>query len=80
MSALKNEKRRIKHPFFVAKTNNYLFITYIVTSKPKRISVAAGVVHIIILLDLKFARTAFTNPSREMNNTLSAKLQQLKTT
>jgi hypothetical protein len=25
----------------------YLFITYIVTSKPKRISVAAGVVHII---------------------------------
>jgi len=27
--------------------NNYLFITYIVTSKPKRISVAAGVVHII---------------------------------
>jgi len=27
---------------------NYLFITYIVTSKPKRISVAAGFVHIII--------------------------------
>ena len=27
---------------------NYLFITYIVTSKPKRISVAAGVVHMII--------------------------------
>jgi hypothetical protein len=27
----------------------YLFITYIVTSKPKRISVAAGVVHIIFL-------------------------------
>jgi len=26
-----------------------LFITYIVTSKPKRISVAAGFVHIIIL-------------------------------
>jgi len=25
-----------------------LFITYIVTSKPKRISVAAGVVHMII--------------------------------
>jgi hypothetical protein len=25
----------------------YLFITYIVTSKPKRISVAAGVVHMI---------------------------------
>ena len=32
---------------------NYLFITYIVTSKPKRISVAAGLVHIVILLDLK---------------------------
>ena len=30
--------------------SNYLFITYIVTSKPKRISVAAGVVHIINLL------------------------------
>jgi len=29
---------------------NYLFITYIVTSKPKRISVAAGVVHIIFSL------------------------------
>jgi len=29
------------------ETNNYLFITYIVTSKPKRISVAAGVVHIM---------------------------------
>lgn len=28
----------------------YLFITYIVTSKPKRISVAAGVVHIVYLL------------------------------
>jgi len=27
---------------------HYLFITYIVTSKPKRISVAAGAVHIII--------------------------------
>jgi hypothetical protein len=30
------------------KNTNYLFITYIVTSKPKRISVAAGDVHIII--------------------------------
>ena len=29
---------------------DYLFITYIVTSKPKRISVAAGFVHIIFLL------------------------------
>ena len=31
---------------------NYLFITYIVTSKPKRISVAAGFVHIVFLLKL----------------------------
>ncbi len=30
----------------------YLFITYIVTSKPKRISVAAGFVHMLILLKL----------------------------
>ena len=28
----------------------YLFITYIVTSNPKRISVADGVVHIVVLL------------------------------
>jgi len=28
----------------------YLFITYIVTSKPKRISVAAGVVHMVCIL------------------------------
>jgi hypothetical protein len=27
-----------------------LFITYIVTSKPKRISVAAGVVHMVLIL------------------------------
>jgi hypothetical protein len=33
---------------------DYLFITYIVTSKPKRISVAAGVVHIIILQNFVF--------------------------
>ena len=30
----------------------YLFITYIVTSKPKRISVAAGFVHMLNLLKL----------------------------
>jgi hypothetical protein len=29
----------------------YLFITYIVTSKPKRISVAAGFVHMVKLLN-----------------------------
>jgi hypothetical protein len=28
-------------------SKDYLFITYIVTSKPKRISVAAGLVHMI---------------------------------
>jgi len=28
----------------------YLFITYIVTSKPKRISVAAGLVHMMLVL------------------------------
>ena len=32
------------------RTINYLFITYIVTSNPKRISVAAGLVHIVVLL------------------------------
>jgi hypothetical protein len=32
---------------------HYLFITYIVTSKPKRISVAAGLVHIMFLLVYK---------------------------
>ena len=31
-------------------SNAYLFITYIVTSKPKRNSVAAGDVHIIVSL------------------------------
>ena len=34
----------------IASIITYLFITYIVTSKPKRISVAAGVVHMVILL------------------------------
>jgi hypothetical protein len=29
---------------------HYLLFTYIVTSKPKRISVAAGLVHMILLL------------------------------
>lgn len=40
-----------------ANEADYLFITYIVTSKPKRISVAAGVVHIIILLELNLEPT-----------------------
>ncbi len=34
------------------KIQTYLFITYIVTSKPKRISVAAGLVHMLNLLKL----------------------------
>jgi hypothetical protein len=38
------------------KFKTYLFITYIVTSKPKRISVAAGVVHIVNSPFLKFVR------------------------
>ena len=33
-------------------------MTYIDTSKPKRISVAAGVVHIIILLSIWFELTS----------------------
>jgi len=36
-----------------SKNTNYLFITYIVTSKPKRIIVASGLVHILILLVYK---------------------------
>jgi len=36
---------------------NYLFITYIVTSKPKRISVAAGFVHMVDLLISKLIKT-----------------------
>ncbi len=45
-------KKRLSYGslFLISKNANYLFITYIVTSKPKRISVAVGVVHIIILL------------------------------
>ena len=39
---------------------NYLFITYIVTSKPKRISVAAGVVHMIDSLSLYTRHCAYT--------------------
>ena len=33
---------------------NYLFITYMVTSNPKRISVADGVVHMAVLLSFRF--------------------------
>lgn len=41
---------------FVQINADYLFMTYIVTSKPKRISVAAGVVHIINLLLFKLIK------------------------
>ncbi len=52
MSLIKDRqlKKALLSAFFVDELN-YLFITYIVTSKPKRISVAAGVVHIIFLLN-----------------------------
>ena len=46
-----NKKRTLLRPFFIFElkdSKNYLFITYMVTSKPKRISVAAGVVHMVI--------------------------------
>ncbi len=46
------KKGCLKQPFVNQQKANYLFITYIVTSKPKRISVAAGVVHMIISLKL----------------------------
>ena len=46
---IKNKEARIKRAFLL-NLNNYLFITYIVTSKPKRISVAAGVVHMMLIL------------------------------
>jgi len=39
---------------FDKQSVNYLFITYIVTSKPKRISVAAGLVHMVKLLNVCF--------------------------
>jgi len=39
---------------------NYLFITYIVTSKPNLISVAAGLVHIVFLLKFRFCITCNT--------------------
>ena len=46
-------KKGLQKPLNANKVlSNYLFITYIVTSKPKRISVAAGVVHIIFPLNL----------------------------
>jgi hypothetical protein len=38
----------------VCYDNHYLFITYIVTSKPNLISVAVGVVHIIFPLKILY--------------------------
>jgi hypothetical protein len=48
MNKAHEKKATIRQPFL--NEQNYLFITYIVTSKPKRISVAAGVVHMIFSL------------------------------
>jgi hypothetical protein len=39
--------------------NHYLFSTYIVISKPKRISVAAGVVHIIFSFLKSYTRPVY---------------------
>ncbi len=48
----RHKKTQITLGFYHTLNKYYLFMTYIVTSKPKRISVAAGVVHIIILLSI----------------------------
>jgi len=46
----------------VRKVNqNYLLHTYIVTSKPKRISVAAGFVHIIMSPFIEICNTCITS-------------------
>jgi hypothetical protein len=54
-----NKKATLTVAFF--NKQNYLFITYIVTSKPKRISVAAGVVHMIISFKLNSSLLLFIN-------------------
>ncbi len=43
-----NKKARNKPGLIIFYEYNYLFITYIVTSKPKRSSVAEGAVHMIV--------------------------------
>jgi hypothetical protein len=48
LTGLKRKKGALGAFLNILENLDYLFITYIVTSKPKRISVAAGVVHIII--------------------------------
>ena len=55
------KKARKKSGFFNKQITNYLFITYMVTSKPKRISVAAGLVHIIFLLKEKLKIKTWLN-------------------
>ena len=50
------KKPDIHRAFSIKQIINYLFITYMVTSKPKRISVAAGFVHIIFLLKRKLIK------------------------
>ncbi len=50
-------------PFFTTCNKNYLLLMYIVTSKPKRMSLYSGVSHFIIFLlidvNLKFIKLKF---------------------
>ena len=59
----KNDKKKdaLSVLFYEALSLNYLLQTYIVTSKPKRISVAAGVVHIIFLLSFVYQSKLLRN-------------------
>jgi hypothetical protein len=69
---LTNKKGCLAAAFSIISVKaDYLFITYIVTSKPKRISVAAGLVHMIIFLYslvVKFVVALLQVPQRETNN------------
>jgi hypothetical protein len=55
--------RRNKNPTEVGYIQSiyYLFITYIVTSNPKRISVTAGDVHMIVAFNLYQAKLLVCN-------------------
>jgi len=50
--------------------NHYLFITYIVTSKPNLISVAAGFVHIVVLLKFYTHRVYNCIMNRTINSAI----------
>jgi len=71
--------RRSLYLITIRHDNHYLFITYIVTSKPKRISVAAGVVHMMLILIYDkqncllrklcvFCNTKYTNKNSKIPN------------